>query len=633
MVAEIDVKPRLSLNNSGFKSKTPVECSKKSPKYVVKVRLMTEPGLYERQDLIQQNGSITQHVVEQVVQLTGKAENVDDILGTAVNLVERAFDAKCCLVWQSSDQNSKVCYVSHSTKAKNLIHLCGKLSDNYGYSLNKGRLISLQGKENLSPPLKAAMEKTQINSFVLAPLYKNAYRGEICLCSSQERQWTEAELKTIRSVATQCAIAIEQVQLAVQVQQQQLKANLLKEISRTINSALELKQVLPAVLEKVGRNFGAERVVLFCQNEKELQIWGEWQVSSQILDSMTLILEADFADGNDAQLNKGAKHTAQLDYAQIRQRVPKTGCFDYGSILSVPVFIRGEFFGSLVLYTTTTRTFTAEEISLVESVVDQIAIALHSAQSLRDCERLQAQIQQLEAEKQRAEEANRAKSQFLSVMNHELRSPLTGIIGFSRMLGEEIYGKLNPKQTQYVSAIVESGEYLLELINDLLDISKIEAEREELYLETVAVEDVCLSSLSIVQERARQAGLELKLEIDANVSFCTADQRRLKQILVNLLSNAVKFTEAGGTVTLRVRKEKTLQFSVIDTGIGISKADQKKLFQPFAQIHHHLNRKHKGTGLGLALSRKLAQLHEGDLTLVSEAGKGSCFTIHLPIVG
>ena len=199
------------------------------------------------------------------------------------------------------------------------------------------------------------------------------------------------------------------------------------------------------------------------------------------------------------------------------------------------------------------------------------------------------------------------------------------------MLLERIYGELNSKQTQYISAIADSGEHLLSLINDLLDISKIEANREELYPETLSVEEICLSSMSLLEERASQAGLQLHLDLHPDVTVCDADQRRLKQILVNLLSNAIKFTESG-SVTLKVEpQENWLNFSVIDTGIGISEANLKTLFQPFQQIQTPLHRKHKGSGLGLALSRKLARLHGGDLTATSEEGKGSCFTLSLPM--
>ena len=192
---------------------------------------------------------------------------------------------------------------------------------------------------------------------------------------------------------------------------------------------------------------------------------------------------------------------------------------------------------------------------------------------------------------------------------------------------------MNDKQLQYINLIANSGAYLKDLINDFLDLSRIDADKEELSLEKFAVEDLCLASLSLVQQRAEEGGLDCRLEIAKNVNFCRADQRRLKQILVNLLANAIKFTETG-SVTLKVECEKQqLIFSIIDTGIGIELEDQKKLFRPFGQIKKHpLTRKHKGTGLGLALSRKLAQLHGGDITLTSEIGKGTCLMVVIPLL-
>jgi signal transduction histidine kinase len=179
---------------------------------------------------------------------------------------------------------------------------------------------------------------------------------------------------------------------------------------------------------------------------------------------------------------------------------------------------------------------------------------------------------------------------------------------------------------QYVSALITVGQHLLDLVNNYLDLAKIEANKQTLELENLAVEDVCQASLFIVSEKAREKQLELSLKLGDSIDFCMADSVRLKQILVNLLSNGVKFT-AKGSVTLQVDlKEDTLYFAVIDTGIGISTANLEKLFQPFQQLTNH----HEGTGLGLALSRKLAQLHGGDITVTSEIDKGSCFTLHIP---
>ncbi|WP_052537518.1 ATP-binding protein [Gloeocapsa sp. PCC 73106] len=213
---------------------------------------------------------------------------------------------------------------------------------------------------------------------------------------------------------------------------------------------------------------------------------------------------------------------------------------------------------------------------------------------------------------------------------HECRQPLSAILGLARMLNEQIYGSLNQKQLEYVQAIITSGEHLLSLTNNFLDLAKIEAQKEELFLEKVLVQEVCEASFSLVQESANRKQTSLVLAIEPGINFCIADPLRLRQILVNLLSNGIKYSEKG-TVTLKVTKnDQGLYFTVQDTGIGISTENQKKLFQPFAQISNTYNRRQKGTGLGLVLSKNLAILHGGNLTLESEAGKGSCFTLYLP---
>ncbi|WP_036477022.1 hybrid sensor histidine kinase/response regulator [Myxosarcina sp. GI1] len=238
----------------------------------------------------------------------------------------------------------------------------------------------------------------------------------------------------------------------------------------------------------------------------------------------------------------------------------------------------------------------------------------------------QKRIEQLEAENQRLRAAETAIQEHISHLAHELRSPVAGIVGFARMLRDCIYGALNTKQMQYICSITSTGEYLLELVNNYLDLAKIEADKEEIHIERLVVEEVCYSALSIIRPRVKEKNLELNFGLGKDVDFCFADPIRLKQILLNLLSNAVKFT-AAGSVTLKVeKKDEMLTFAVIDTGIGIAPSDCDKLFQAFQQ----LNSWREGTGLGLVLSRKLARLHGGDITIGSEVGKGSCFTLHLP---
>lgn len=229
-----------------------------------------------------------------------------------------------------------------------------------------------------------------------------------------------------------------------------------------------------------------------------------------------------------------------------------------------------------------------------------------------------------------AEAGSRAKSEFLATMSHELRTPLNAIMGLSQLLQGEVFGSLNEKQKEYINCIYSSGEHLLTLINSILDLTKVETGKEELSLVPLQVTDVCRDILSIVSDRAISKGLKLTDKIDPQAKICIADERRFKQMLLNLLTNAIKFTSAG-EVSLTVGKvSRGMTFTVSDTGIGIDSNQFQFLFEPFKQLDSRLNRQYEGTGLGLALTRKLARLHGGDVTVKSTLGEGSHFTLFLP---
>ena len=229
----------------------------------------------------------------------------------------------------------------------------------------------------------------------------------------------------------------------------------------------------------------------------------------------------------------------------------------------------------------------------------------------------------------------RSKDDFLSAMSHELRTPLNAILGLSESLAEGVYGDMNTKQTKSINTIMESGQHLLTLINELLDIAKIGAGKMELDLTNFHVEDVCQSSLRFVLEQAQKKNIKLALIMDNKSVTLTADERRLKQILVNLLSNAVKFTDEG-SVTLETKcdvESESLMFSVRDTGLGIAAEDLSRLFIPFTQLDSKLSRQYPGTGLGLTLVMKLVELHGGSVSVESKIGEGSCFAIRIPCKG
>lgn len=249
---------------------------------------------------------------------------------------------------------------------------------------------------------------------------------------------------------------------------------------------------------------------------------------------------------------------------------------------------------------------------------------------VRDISERKQQELELQQAKEQAEAGSRAKSEFLANISHELRTPLNAILGLSGVLRQELFGPLNPKQKEYVTCIHNSGEHLLSLINDILDLSKVEAGKEQLTKTWVVVADLCDYVLTLVREQAADRGLQLRCEIDPSIHRCLADERRLKQMLLNLLSNAIKFTPAG-QVTLQVKPAlENLVFTVIDTGIGIPAEQLPFLFQPFSQLNSSIQRQVTGTGLGLSLTRSLARLHGGDVSVESVPGQGSRFQICLP---
>jgi signal transduction histidine kinase/ActR/RegA family two-component response regulator len=227
----------------------------------------------------------------------------------------------------------------------------------------------------------------------------------------------------------------------------------------------------------------------------------------------------------------------------------------------------------------------------------------------------------------------RLKDQFLANMSHELRTPLSAILGFTELLQEQVQGELNELQLKSLHTIEKSAQHLLSVINDILDVSKIEAGKLELDIFPLSIEQLCHTSLQFIKQMARQKNIALSLTLDKSVPSMWADERRLKQILVNLLTNAIKFTLEGGQVGLEVTSDyerEVIHFTVWDTGIGIAADDMKHLFKSFSQVEGGLARQYGGTGLGLVLVSRLTELHQGSISLESEPGKGSRFTVSLP---
>lgn len=344
------------------------------------------------------------------------------------------------------------------------------------------------------------------------------------------------------------------------------------------------------------------------------------------------------------------RHGRPLAIDDVAQAYPHAPCMatflkqmQVKSKAVAPIRVGQQLWGLLIVHQCDNlRQWQPWETEFLQHIAEHLAIAINQAQLYHQ---LQQQTQNLEVcvvERTQdlrdalvaAEAANRAKTEFLATMSHELRTPLTYIIGMSATLLRWSLGELTPRQRDYLSTIQTSGEQLLRVINDILDVSKIEAGRTALEVRQFSLTSLCRQSVDSFRTEATQNAIDIALDLKLPNGQDTfvADPRRVRQILANLLSNAVKFTNGGGKVTLHVRREQNdAVFQVKDTGIGISAAAQSLLFGKFQQLENVLQREHPGTGLGLALTKQLVELHGGSIKVSSEVGKGSVFTVRIPL--
>ena len=318
-----------------------------------------------------------------------------------------------------------------------------------------------------------------------------------------------------------------------------------------------------------------------------------------------------------------------------------------GSMLCLPLVIDNEVVGVVNMSHPLSDAFGSEDSQLMIIITDQVAIALNNVQIFDD---LQQQSAFLEDEVNRATEelrrtndeltsayeeiqkSSQMKSQFLAHMSHELRTPLNAVIGFSEILEDKTFGELNEKQGRYVHNILTSSRHLLELINEILDLAKVESGEMQLVVSEFLVEDCLEQVTEVVRPMAANKSIKMNHDIDPDLGLIKGDEVRIKQILYNLLSNAIKFTPEEGSVDVLAarRDDGTLEIAVVDTGIGIKKEHQDLIFSEFRQVEETYSRRYEGTGLGLALTRRLVELHEGKIWVESEVGEGSTFTFTIP---
>ena len=334
------------------------------------------------------------------------------------------------------------------------------------------------------------------------------------------------------------------------------------------------------------------------------------------------------AGGGFALMDQARKITADIQAAQTRELRVQIAARAAG--YQRTFWIVGVLVAALALLIAVSASIALLNYRAGQKVISDIQLLTEQLRSEKA--RLLETVGELHIAKISADNANRAKSEFLASMSHELRTPLNAILGFSEIIKDEIFGPVGMTQyVDYANDVHNSGQHLLDLISDVLDLSKIQAGKVELREEEVDLSVLLLDSLSLTRERARKNSVALVFDKEASGPVVFADRRLLKQILLNLLSNAIKFTSAGGSVTAKAfSSAQGIGFSIQDTGIGMSQEDIAKAMSPYGQVDSQLSRKHEGTGLGLPISQSLAVLHGGTLVVESAPGRGTLITLILP---
>ena len=459
--------------------------------------------------------------------------------------------------------------------------------------------------------------------------------GAIMIRRMEVRPFSEKQIKLLETFADQSVIAIENVRLFQEIQARtrelaqsvgELKA--LGEVGQAVSSTLDLQTVLSTIVGHAVQLSGANGGVVYEYDEVKQEF--HLRASQRMEDQVVEALRATPVRLGQGTTGQAAITRAPVQVSNILEQHESTATtvrpllarLGYRSVLAVPLLREERIMGALTVWRKEAGDFSQEVVNLLQTFATQSALAIQNARLFREIEEKGKQL----------EVASRHKSEFLANMSHELRTPLNAIIGFSEVLGERLFGELNEKQAEYTEDILSSGRHLLSLINDILDLSKIEAGRMELEVTTFHLPDAIENALTLIRERASRHGIKLNRVIDDRLGDFTGDERKVKQVLVNLLSNAVKFTPEGGQIRVEASLgDSAVIVSVTDTGIGIAPEDQEAIFEEFRQVGTNYAQKREGTGLGLSLTKKFIELHRGKLWVESEVGKGSKFTFTLPL--
>ncbi len=487
--------------------------------------------------------------------------------------------------------------------------------------------------EDSSYLARAPAVAADFRSILAVPLVREGRPiGAIAVGRPEPGPFPDTQITLLRTFAEQAVIAIENVRLFKELEARtteltrsvgELKA--LGDVGQAVSSTLDLETVLSTIVSRATQLAGMDGGSIYEYDEGSEEFY--LHTADRLPDDLVAALRAKPIRKGEGALGRMATTGEPVQIrdimdersyqSRVREKLLRLG---YRSLLVVPLLRDGRLLGGLAVNRSTPGDFDAQTIDLLKTFATQSALAIQNARLFRE----------IEVKSRQLETASQHKSEFLANMSHELRTPLNAIIGFSEVLGERLFGDMNDKQAEYVRDITESGRHLLSLINEILDLSKIEAGRMELDVVEFDLAATIDNTLSLVRERAQRRGIALQSTVDAGVTTLHADERKVKQVLLNLLSNALKFTPEGGAIDVLVSAtDKEVEIAVKDTGVGIAPDEQDSVFEEFRQVGSAA-KKIEGTGLGLAISRKFVELHGGKIWVTSQLGAGSTFTFTLP---
>jgi len=481
------------------------------------------------------------------------------------------------------------------------------------------------------PKSRSLQERAGNRTTLVTPMLREGTPiGVIVIRRQEVRPFTDKQIALLQTFADQAVIAIENVRLfqELQARTQDLSQSLeetsaLSEVIRAVSASLDVREVLDTVARRAIALSGADGCGIFqiSPGQKAFEVVVSQGLSREFVDSV-LVMSIGVDQGTIRQATDTGQPVQIPDIEEAHGYPFRTLFLREGlrSVLTVPMG-GGDVVRGIVVVRRRPGEFDERIVNLMTALANQSKVAIANAHLFREIE-----------EKSRLlEVANQHKSEFLANMSHELRTPLNAIIGFSEVLLQRMFGALNPKQDEYLQDVLSSGRHLLSLINDILDLSKVEAGRMDLELARFHLPQAIQDTLTLVRERAVRHGIEVSFAVDGRLGEFVADERKIKQVLLNLLSNAVKFTPEGGRVEVRaVPTDGAVEISVADTGIGIAPENQELIFEEFRQVGGDYAHKREGTGLGLTLARKLVELHGGRIWVKSQPGQGSTFTFSIP---